>query len=442
MAVANRASGAAGRAATESPAAVRALWSGVDAAANPASMLAMLVVLVRTLSPSDYGILVIALAASAISMAVNPAIAATTTKFVSELAGQRRTADRRIAAVITISLAAVAAIDLVLISGTVAFSSTLSTWIFGSAVAGVAQRGNVLLLAMLAVGAQQIDAVFAAAIRGLERFRRQALIEVLMRIALVAAVALAAWCTRSVQAVLVAQVVVCVVAVLVRAIALSRLLPERRLFAQPSRTEANQLFGYGGWMWLTAVAGVAYTGVDRIIVGRTFGPAAAGQYNIYVQITQLIHFLPSSLFAFSFPAFSRMSAQGAAQGAPIRRAYKTYSLVIVATACGIAAVILLFWSRLIRIVTGSVVDDGQFDAAALLALNFVALAATIAPYYLLIALGRSKSVSLIAAASVVVALALMIVLIPSYGLAGAAAARLAYGCGTLAFLVRARSLIR
>ena len=63
------------RAAGEPVAAMRALWSALDAAATPASTLLTLAALVRALSVADYGILVIALAASGLSMAINPAIA-------------------------------------------------------------------------------------------------------------------------------------------------------------------------------------------------------------------------------------------------------------------------------------------------------------------------------------------------------------------------------
>ena len=119
----------------EPVAAMRALWSALDAAATPASTLAILAALVRTLSASDYGILVIAFAASGLSMAVNPAIAATTTKFVSELSGRRDPGGRTVAGVITVSLLAVAAIDLVLFLGTAVFNKPLSQWVFGAPVA-------------------------------------------------------------------------------------------------------------------------------------------------------------------------------------------------------------------------------------------------------------------------------------------------------------------
>ena len=74
-----------------------------------------------------------------------------------------------------------------------------------------------LLLAMLSVAIQQIDAVLAAAIRGLERFKRQALIEMFSRGTLTAVIIYVAWNTRSVVMVLIAQSAVYFASVLVRA---------------------------------------------------------------------------------------------------------------------------------------------------------------------------------------------------------------------------------
>jgi O-antigen/teichoic acid export membrane protein len=428
--------------ARESAAAMRALWSALDAAAGPASTLATLGALVRALGASDYGILVIALAASGLSMAVNPAIAATTTRFVSGLRGQRHPGGRTVAGVITVSLITVAVIDLVLLLGTAVLNERLSRWVFGAAVASTPQVGQVLLLALLVISIQQIEAVLAAAIKGLEHFRRQALIEIFWKAILTAAVIIVAWHTRSLVAILIAQCAVYIASTLTRAVALRRLLPDRRLFALPGWAEASKLFRYGGWMWLTALAGVAYASADRIIIGRTLGAAAAGQYNIYVQITQLIHFVPSSVFAFSFPALSRLAAQGGTGSGEIARAYRKYFAAICATALGIAITMMLAWPLLLKIFARTGFDGTQIGAAWLLGLNFLLLACVVAPYYLMLALGHARVVSMISGASLVAALVLMVVLIPRYGLEGAAMARLAYGLVTLAFLERAHHHLR
>ncbi len=151
-------------------------------------------------------------------------------------------------------------------------------------------------------------AVLSAAIRGLERFRRQALIEYCAGVADCRSNLLLRG-TRSLEVILGAQCVVYLASMLVRAVALRRLLPDGRLFALSGGAEAGTLFRYGGWMWLAALAGVAYTSVDRIIVGRNL--ARLPPANTIFMSRSLAHPLhPQQRLRFSFPTFSRLAAQG------------------------------------------------------------------------------------------------------------------------------------
>jgi len=423
------------------PAAVRAIWSAVDAAAAPVSALIMTAGLVRALSASDYGVLIIALAASGLSTAVNPAIAATTTKFVSEARGREDAPGRTAAGVITASLIAVVLIDVVLLAIAFLLRDQLAQLVFGAA-SNRSNVGSLLLLAVLAVSLQQVDSVLAAAIRGLERFSHQAVAEICSRLALTAVLVATAWLTGNLQWVLIGQCVICALSGLARAALLRALLPEHRILSWPARAEFAAIFRYGAWMWVSAIAGVAYLNGDRIIVGHVLGAAAAGQYNVYVQIAQLTHYVPSSLFAFSFPAFSRLGARGGDGRAQISRSYRRYRVTIIATALGIALVIVLARQPLLSLFAGNAFAREQDILMGLLVASFFLLACNVASYYLLLALGASKPVSLISTGSMLLALALTVILVPAYGLNGAAVGRLAYGLGTLALLERAQRVLR
>ncbi len=409
----------------------------------PLATLAMLAGLVRALTPSDYGILVLALAGFGTVLGYQSGDCGYHNA-VCFPGGWRAEGGRQsVAGVVTAALLAVTVIDLVLLLATALFRGGLARWVFGDASVGAGvDVGNVLWFALLAVGIQQLDAVLAAAIRGLERFAQQAWIEMLARAVLAVVVIWAAWHTRSVAAVLIAQCIVCAVSVLVRATALRQMLPDRKLFRRSGRDQISALFKYGGWMWLTALASVVYTSADRIIVGRWLGPAVAGQFSIYIQLTQLIHFVPSSLFAFSLPAFSRLTARGGDSARQIAPAYRTYLGAISFTALVMALGLLATWPLLLRAFAGGALQDPQWHVALLLALNFLVLACNVAPYYLLLALGHSRAVSVISAGAMLIALLLMTVLIPRFGMAGAALARLAYGVATLAFLVQAQRILK
>jgi O-antigen/teichoic acid export membrane protein len=417
----------------------RALWSGVDAAAAPATALLTTAGLVRCLGASDYGLLVIALAASGLSLAISPAVAATTTKFVSQSVGMGDSSGRLAARAVTASLLVLAAISACVLLVTAALRNPLAHAVFGEA--GRQGAGEILLLAVLSMCIQQVDSVFAAALKGLERFREQAILEIGLRLLVAILVVATALLTRDLQLVLLAQCAACAGAAAARGAALRALAPERRLFAVPGRSDFRAIWSFGSWMWLSAIAGMAYYSVDRIIVGHVLGAAAAGQFNIYLQITQLIHFVPSSLFAFTFPVFSRLSAEARGGSSAITHSYGKY----VAISCGasllIAMTIVSLRSDLLKLFVGGTVYAGQDSAFVLLTCAFLVLSSCVIAYYLLLALGRSRAVSLVGTVAMLVAVALMVALIPRYGLRGAAVSRLAYAVANLALLERAhRSL--
>jgi O-antigen/teichoic acid export membrane protein len=392
----------------------------------------------RSLGQGDYGVLVVVLAASALSMAVNPAIAATTTKIVSESAGSGQDDPRSLARIITASLSAVAIIDTLLLGATYLFQGPLSALLFGrEVVAHNAAVGGILFLALLAVCIQQLDGVFAASIRGLERFRQQALLELSLRLMTTGVVVLVGWRTRDLEPVLLANCAACTASAIVRSAALRGLIPHGRLFARPLASDISRVFSFGSWMWLNAFATAGYSTLDRIIVGRVLGTAAAAEFNVYVQIAQLIHYIPSSLFAFIFPVFSRLSAEVGGKKL-ITAMYRRYQRLIVATAGIMTAVIIVLHRDLFRAVAGSRAHETHETAFILLTLTFLLLSCNVAAYYLMLGIGRSKQVSVLTTTAMLAALGLTFVLAPVYGLEGAASARFGYGVGTLFLLVWAR----
>lgn len=422
---------------------MRALWSGIDAVAGPLAALVMTAGLVRALGPQEYGVLVIALAISALSLAINPAIAATTTKFVAEAAANQRTDRDGAARHVTASLIAVTGVSLLYLAVARACAAPLTRLVFGK-VPFLAQpeTETILLLAVLSVCIQQLDGVIAAGIKGLERFKQQALFELCSRLAVAGAAIGVGFLTHRISMILSAMCAVLALSTVLRAARFRSLAPSRSVFSRPSGPEVRRLVGFGGWMWLNGTATVAYGTVDRVIVGRFLGTAAAAQFHVYIQITQLIHYIPANVFAFSFPMFSRLSVAGSAQMPALKRLYHRLFAVIAACACVAGTALLVLRHPVLGLFTGRGLGPIDDPALLLLIAGFTVLALNVAPYYLLLGLGESKAVSLINSLSVAAAIALAWILVPRLGIEGAALARFGYVIGTLMLAVRAHHRLR
>jgi O-antigen/teichoic acid export membrane protein len=418
-----------------------ALWSALDAASSPLAALMMAAGLVRTLGTREYGVFVVALAISNLSAAIIPAVSTTTIKFVAEAVTEKKKG--KIANIMTASLLAVTTIDVLLLLAAVFFRNELSDAIFGRLVKEFEpQVGLILLFAVGAVCLQQLDGVFSAVLKGLEHFRQQSLVEMSSRATQVISSVVAAWVSRDIRVVLATYCGVCAISVGVRLTVLRLIVGRVRLFSLPARSDLYRLSRFGGWMWLNAAATVAFGTVDRIVVGRVAGPAVAAEYNIYIQLVQLVHFAPSSLFAFTFPLFSRLGADAHFNMPAIRILYKRYFRLAAIIGVSLGLVLLIF-KRMILSLFGSTVMHEQHDPAfTVLVVSFVALSLAVIPYFLGLGLGNAKSVSLVTSISMFASILLTLSLTPIYGMEGAAFGRLIYGLGASILIVQARGILQ
>lgn len=416
----------------------RAGWSGIDAAAAPIAALAITAGLVRSLGSDDYGLLVISLAAAGISMAIVPAIATTATRFVSTTAARGDSSGWAVARLISASLIAIAAVDLLLLVLATLFGTRLSQLVFGEVISRHRNdTAELLWMGVLAVCIQQVDSVLAGGIRGLERFKEQALLEVGVRSLLTCVSLATAALTHNVETVLLSQCGVCAIAAVLRGCALRAFVPGGRIFLRPARSDLLAVGRFGGWMWVNSLASVAYGAADRVVIGHVLGSAAAGQYNVYLQIAQLAHYVPNSLFAFSLPVFGRLGVDPDRTRLELTRSYRRYFAAIVTTSLGITVALVLQRGPLVRIFLPDAPRAGMEASFVLLVAAFLVHAFSITPTYLLLALGRSKLVSVLNAGLMLATVGLMSFLVPVCGLEGAAISRLAHAVGNLGLVERA-----
>lgn len=395
----------------------------------------------RTLGVAEYGLMAVALTISSLSSVIVPAIAVTTTKFISHYRGSAVTHECALARTLSASLLSVLMFDVVLMGAVFVFSETLSKVMFGTAVLNRSGISHVLLLAFLAVCNQQLDGVFAAVLKGLERFKEQAIYEAATKFLLVISVIWVTLQFRSVEAILVVYSAFFFVSTIGRAGIVRMAMPNRSIFSRPTYTDITRLISFGGWMWLTAISGATVFTVDRIVVGRVIGLSAAGELALYTQLAQLCHFVPNSVFAFIFPLFSKLAAGGAEKASELRRQYAAYEKAITGMAILLALIIFVVGGAAIKLVTGATpqfVDNRSF---AILVVAFAGLAPAIAPYYLLLAVGRPRRVSTTVAFSACGMLLLIIVFVPVWGVFGAALARLAYVFGVFTLFGPARFVL-
>ena len=201
------------------------------------------------------------------------------------------------------------------------------------------------------------------------------------------------------------------------------------------------LFIYGGWVSVSSFIGPCLMYVDRFFIGAVLSMAAAGYYTALYEITARISLIPASLLATVFPAFSTLHASESHSRMEdlYSRSIKSILLVTGPVLLVLAAFAreILVWLR------------GSYDARGATTLQVLALGVLIncigfIPFGLLQGLGRPDLTAKFHLLETPFYALALLLLVPRYGLVGAAWAsvfRLTLDTALLLFAVSKLKLV-
>lgn len=195
----------------------------------------------------------------------------------------------------------------------------------------------------------------------------------------------------------------------------------------------RDLASFGAFSWLQAVSGVLFSQADRLLLGVTLGASAVSYYGIAVQIAQPIHGLTAAGLHFLFPHLAMRFVSTDITHA--RRPVLLALSVNIAMAATLAALVILLGPPLLKHWIGAAFVSQSSALLPWLAAGFALLALNVTGHYTLLALGR---VRLVTALNVIGGIAMLLAMTPlvrTFGVRGAALARLCYGPITCLFYI-------
>jgi O-antigen/teichoic acid export membrane protein len=191
------------------------------------------------------------------------------------------------------------------------------------------------------------------------------------------------------------------------------------------RKTVSEIAVFGTFSWLQAISGIVFNQADRFFVGFIMGAPAVAYYGLCVQAAQPIHGLLSSGMHFLFPHLSMRYS--VAPISEIRRkvilAIKLNFILVVTLSLpviGVGGHVIAMW-------IGGAFGHESPLIFPVIACSFGLLGLNVTAHYALLAVGHVRIVTYLNIIAGVVMLLLMAMLVPDYGLKGAAVARLAYG---------------
>lgn len=272
---------------------------------------------------------------------------------------------------------------------------------------------------------QAIYQVFASALKAYEAFGPPGKIAVFVKSGtILGAVALVA-CNFGIVAILFLTAGFTLMGIVAQAVAIMRILEVHSFWPAMDRQAWKEVLSFGCYSWIQNAAGVAFSQSDRLLIAAMLGTTPLAYYTLCVQIAQQVHGLATGAFGFLFPHISARQESGNRRS--VRRVFRLAVLVNLALALALSLPLVVFGRKILAVWMGSAFAAHAHVVLSVLAVAFCALSINVAPHFTLLGLGKVRFVSLMNVFGGVLSLGAAALLIPAFGLLGAAAGRLFYG---------------
>ncbi|WP_418316413.1 oligosaccharide flippase family protein [Piscinibacter sakaiensis] len=368
--------------------AARASWAVSDALIGPAILLLLSPFLLHQLGAAGFGLWALATAISGFGSVASLGVGLATTKYVAEDlgAGNRAAALSVTRTASTVALAGGLVFIVVLGLAAPALARLAFSRMGDPALVSAALTLGVALLVV-----QELDAVYAGALRGAQRFDAIGKIELSMRPLWATAVALTAWQSQDTVYALAAGLCVNLLKAVLKATWASSVLRGFCAKTTFDRGQFSRIFHFGKWAWVNGLGIVLFSVADRILVGALLGAADLARYSLCLQLTQFVHVVIAAAWQPVIPIVS-----GARIDADRLRQFKRLSL-LGGAACLLPPLLVAIASPAILSVWVSpqfasenhMLVLGLFASAALLSFG-------VPTHHILVGLGEMRLIGIIA----------------------------------------------
>ena len=400
-----------------------ALYGIAEYIAQPVSMLIAAPFLVHKLGLPQYGIWMLVTAILGSMGTLSTGFGDATVKYVSAYRGQNNAAgvERTIRATLTIN-AFLGGLFGLLVWAAAPYAVDHIFKIepgFHQASLQAIRIGAVIL------ALRSIESVFVSTLRAFERYGPPVKLNVFLRAMVVVSAAVLAGMGRGVAPIMLATLFWSATIVVLQAFAARQVVGPLNLFPTFEKGAVAEVLSFGCFSWLQALAGIVFNYADRFLVAAMLGTAPLAIYVLCLQAAQPIHGLAAAAFNFVFPHISSRHEAGEIQGP--RRVFRLALLTSIALSVSLAAPLVLVGKPLLTLWMGPEFAARSYVVLAILAVAHLILAINIVPHYTLLALGNVRFVSIVNIAGGILSLVAVVLLVPRFGLAGAAIGRLFYG---------------
>jgi O-antigen/teichoic acid export membrane protein len=271
----------------------------------------------------------------------------------------------------------------------------------------------------------QIDSILSASLKGLHQFRLSSILELFTRFINLAIISLTALLFKDIYFILLSLVISSFISVTIKYIILRNFIKFIFIDIKTLKKIGMKLFEHSKWVALQNFAGTSYASLDKLIVGFFLGASELGVYAIFIMLAQLIHFIPASMLSFIFPKIARQDRNISMSN------FKKLNFVSLLISLTISSLLIIFKPVIFH---HFMINIDYTSIYYLILLCFFLLSLGIQSFYIALAMGKSRYISLVSFFAAILGIFCMIYFIKSYGIFSAIASRFIYSILTLMYM--------
>jgi O-antigen/teichoic acid export membrane protein len=201
-----------------------------------------------------------------------------------------------------------------------------------------------------------------------------------------------------------------------------RLLPELKIIPVFSLSFFKKIIKDGFWIFITNGASNVLSQLDKLVVGIFSGSTAVTYYASSQMIPEKINSTAFSLSVSFFPVFSQSSVSGDKEST--KKIFRRGLAMITFIAGGLAVPVVIYKYQLLYYWLGAEIANNAYQTVNFLAATYFLIALAGFYDFFLSGWGRLKFITFISVFTALLDVLFMFILIPDFGIVGAAAAYL------------------
>lgn len=402
-------------------------WAVLEYAWYPALLLATTPWFLNRLGTEAFGYWMLLSATVGLGGALSAGTGSASIKTTSRALGRRENPEHLIRSALGIAILGGGALSLL----------TYLAYSLGDGILFGKMRGDSVMMQSTGIAAaallwlEQVDNAVSSSIKGAEYFAHAAKLEIIGKSIQITCAVLTTWHHATLPALYAALMAGAVLRLCTKLIFARRLL--NLTTWRPSLAQAKSLLNFAGWGWLQGLGAVLFGVTDRVIVGSLLGSASLAYYSIASQLAMQIHAISAAALSVLFPIISRKLEAGNRDFLPPTARLTMGGNLILSSA--LAAGLLVLAPFLLTPWVGKETAPAVAKLLPWLAAGYWLLSLNVAPFYILLGMGRMRFVGLVVVFSGFAGTLASWISIEFAGLDGAPAGRIVYAIGSLVLLV-------